>query len=157
MCSLRQYHAPGTSRQEEYGYPEWGDKPSMKFPNDSTVHWNSVIMWTNKPEDDTDKDEQAPIRFTQISPPRNLLSLIVSRDFLPIVPHSCSWTLRTNERTLPGVRTWNPTRRETETTLWNCSRYHHSNVSSLSLYDYNSPSTPGGDHAQNGRDLRVRW
>ena len=56
---LWQYHKPGMSHQEEYGYPEWGDKPSMKFPNDSTVHWNSVVMWTNEPEDETDKDEQA--------------------------------------------------------------------------------------------------
>ena len=79
LCLLLwQYHKPGTSRQEEYGYPEWGDKPSMTFPNDSTVHWNRVVMWTNKQEDETDKEEQAPIPFTHHSLQYVILARVVS-------------------------------------------------------------------------------
>ena len=59
------------SHQAEFGYPEWGDKPTMQFPKGvqiGTLHGdvasNTVVMWTDKAKDEAEKDEQATIRFT---------------------------------------------------------------------------------------------
>ena len=55
-----QYHRPGKSHQKEYGFPEWGDKPTTQFPNRMVCSWNTVVMWrTNEPKDVTELDEQA--------------------------------------------------------------------------------------------------
>ena len=64
-CVLWQYHRPGMSHQAEFGYPEWGDKPTMQLPNGMPCSWNTVVMWTDN-KDDTDNwhHEQATICFT---------------------------------------------------------------------------------------------
>ena len=63
-----QFHRPGKSHQEEFGYPEWGDKPTMQFPKGmqlgnqhGDVASNTVVMWTDKVNEKTGKDYQAPI------------------------------------------------------------------------------------------------
>ena len=59
-CALWQCHRPGKSHQKEYGFPEWGDKPTTQFPNRMVCSWNTVVMWrTNEPKDVTELDEQA--------------------------------------------------------------------------------------------------
>ena len=69
-----QFHRPGKSHQEEYGYPEWGNKPTMQFPKGmqlgnqhGDVASNTVVMWTDKANKKTEKDDQAPICFTHCS------------------------------------------------------------------------------------------
>ena len=70
-----QYHRPGKSHQEEYGFPEWGDKPTVQFPNGMTCLWNSVVMWrTDKPKDETEKDEQVLISHRIINTASSLYS-----------------------------------------------------------------------------------
>ena len=67
-CALWQYHRPGKSHQEEYGFPEFGDNPNKVNVQASHGHqtpttlfkMNTVVMWTDmKPMDETGKDEQA--------------------------------------------------------------------------------------------------
>ena len=68
MCSLRQYHAPGTSRQEEYGYhsgysPTPGTEvKALRMPRGfpGMCLWNTVVMWTNLQKDETGDTEQVP-------------------------------------------------------------------------------------------------
>ena len=58
-CALWQYHRPGESHQEEYGFPEWGDKPNFQFPYGTQCLCNTVVMWTDMKNDKTETDEQA--------------------------------------------------------------------------------------------------
>ena len=65
-----QYHRPGMSHQAEFGYPDWGDKPTMQFPNGVPCSWNTVVMWTDK-KDETENwhhEQATPHLFPHISP-----------------------------------------------------------------------------------------
>ena len=162
-CALWQYHKPGKSHQEDYGYPEWGDRPNMQYPNgmqlgtrDGNVGWNAVVMWTNiKDKDETKKDKQALIIFLCFSASPSLSAFATSVTTLP--PHpSCSWMSRTPRRSM-GSLSWRTT--SAVTTRSNCSGYQRHPILTT-VYHSNphqpTPSSLGGNHAQHGRDLRIR-
>ena len=121
MCSLRQYHAPGTSRQEEYGYHS-GYSPTpgteiiaLKMPRGfpGACLWNTVVMWTNRAKDEAGDTKQVPTQSLALT--HTTSSSLKRMQHLSPLP-LCSWTWRT-----PGSM-WRTT--SAVTTLSNCSRYH---------------------------------
>ena len=82
-CALWQYHRPGKSHQEEFGFPEWGDKPTKVNVQASHDHqttfllkMNTVVMWRDNPMNETGKDEQALFTHHSICGLVNMTSAI---------------------------------------------------------------------------------
>ena len=97
LCRCVQYHAPGTSRQEEYGYHSgYSPTPGTEvkalrmqrgFPG--TCLWNTVVMWTNAKKEETEDTEQVPTKSLALTfikaSSLNVCARSLTTLFLPIV------------------------------------------------------------------------
>ena len=87
------------------------------------VAWNTVVMWTDKPKDDTEEDEEALItHHTHILYVASSLYEITMQHLSPLAPHTVhSWMWRTPRLEKMGHLSCCLTRL---TTRSNCSRYY---------------------------------